>query len=206
MAGPLIPGALERIAVTLRAANYLRDLPREAFAERAADIMVQINGVHPFREGNGRTQRAFMRALAREAGRDLDFSVITRERMIRASIAGNEQGDSTMMRRMFNEISDPARIAALVKAITALHENGFPWNDSYIATAEPGHKMEVTMAGIAGEQFMGRTITAILIGQTSDLPKPHPGKADTFIFEPTSWGDTRQLPARDIADDCNLER
>ena len=206
MAGPLIPDALEQIAVTLRAANYLRGLPREAFAERAADIMVEINGAHPFREGNGRTQRAFMRALAREAGHDLDFSVITRERMIRASIAGNEQGDSTMMRRMFSEISDPVRVAALDKAIAALNENRFPWNDSYVATAEPGHKVEVIMAGIAGEQFMARTATAILVGQTPDLPEPHPGRGDIFTFEPTSWEDTRQLPGRDIADDYDLER
>jgi cell filamentation protein len=30
--------------------------------------MVDFNGVHPFREGNGRTQRVFMGELAQEAG------------------------------------------------------------------------------------------------------------------------------------------
>src|SRR5208282_5210742 len=120
-----------------RQSNCLRDLPRAEFAERAADIMLAINGAHPFREENGRAQRAFIRELAKQAGHELDFSVVTRERMIHASIAGNEQGDGMMMRRMFNEISDRARVAALDKAIDALNANAFPWNDAYIATAEP---------------------------------------------------------------------
>jgi cell filamentation protein len=187
LAGPLIAGALERIAGTLRESDCLRGLSREKFAVRAADVMVEINGAHPFREGNGRTQRVFMRELAKEAGYELDFSVVTRERMIQASIAANEQGDSAMMRRMFDEISDPVRVAALEKAINALNENSFPWNDRYVATAEPGQKVEVTMAGIAGEQFMARTATAILIGQTSDLPEPYPERGETFTFEPTPW-------------------
>ena len=40
MAGPLIPAALERIAGTLRASNYLRELSREEFAAGAADVLV----------------------------------------------------------------------------------------------------------------------------------------------------------------------
>ena len=55
--------------------------------------MVDLNAVHPFREGNGRTQRVFIEALAHAAGYNLDFSVASRERMIQASIAGNENGD-----------------------------------------------------------------------------------------------------------------
>ena len=186
MAGPLIPDALERIAGTLRHSNYLRDLSREHFAEQAADIMVEINGAHPFREGNGRTQRVFIRELAKEAGHELDFSVVTRERMVQASIAANERGDGAMMRRMFNEISDPVRVAGLDKAIDALNANRFSWNEAYIATAEPHHNVELTMAGIAGEQFMARTATAILIGQVSDLPVPRPGAWRNFYVRANS--------------------
>jgi fido (protein-threonine AMPylation protein) len=50
MLGPLIPEALARIAATLRGAKYLRGFPREEFAARAADILLEINGAHPFRE------------------------------------------------------------------------------------------------------------------------------------------------------------
>lgn len=64
-----------------------------------------------------------------------------------------------MMGRLFNEISDPARVAALKKAVEALEKHGFSWNDRYIATMEPGHKVNVRLAGVAGEQFMARTET-----------------------------------------------
>jgi cell filamentation protein len=172
------------------------DLTSEEFASRAADVLVDLNGVHPFREGNGRTQRTFVRELAKQAGHTLDFSVVSRERMIQASIAGNESGDPSMMRRLFVEISDPVRVAALRKAIASLDQHGFAWNDRYIATAEPGHKVDVRLAGTAGDQFMARTQTSILIGKTSDLPKPRPEQGREFALLPTSWGDDRRSRER----------
>jgi cell filamentation protein len=50
--------------------QHLRGLPRERFAERLAHYYAEVNAVHPFREGNGRAQRAFLRQLAdRESSR-----------------------------------------------------------------------------------------------------------------------------------------
>ncbi len=187
LAGSLIPDALDHIADTLREADYLRGLSREEFATRAADMMVEINGVHAFREGNGRTQRVFMRELAKEAGHELDFSVVTQERMIQACIAGNEHDDRSMMRRMFVEISDPVRVAALGPAMHSLEKHGMKWNNLYIATAEPGHPVEVAMAGIAAKHFMARAGSQILIGQASDLPDPSPQTGAVFTFTPSSW-------------------
>jgi cell filamentation protein len=187
MEGPRIAEALDQIFRKLSDENYLRGLTREEFASRAADVIVDLNAVHPFREGNGRTQRVFMEALAHEAGHKLDFSVVSRERMIQASIEGNENGDPSMMRRLFTEITDPERVAALTKAIAALEEHGFAWNDRYIATAEPGHKVEVQLAGIAGDQFMARTQHAILIGKTSDLPQRRPDQGQEFTLIPSKW-------------------
>lgn len=187
MQGPLIADTLERITGKVRDENYLRGLSREEFSNRAAALMVELNGVHPFREGNGRTQRVFITELAQEAGHKLDFSCVTRERMIQASIAGNEKNDPAMMQRLFNEISDPVRVAALSKAIGSLEQHGFAWNNHYIATTEPGHKVDVRLAGVAGEQFMARTKTAILIGQTRDLPQPPPERGQDFTLAPASW-------------------
>jgi cell filamentation protein, protein adenylyltransferase len=102
MDGSLIAQSLKAITGKLRDENYLRGLCRGEFANRAAAVMVDLNGVHPFREGNGRTQRVFMGVLAQEAGYSLDFSVVSRERMIQASIAGNEKSDPGMMSRLFN--------------------------------------------------------------------------------------------------------
>jgi cell filamentation protein len=151
--------------------------------------MAELNFIHPFREGNGRAQRLFIIELARAAGHRLDFSVVSGERMMLASIAAHERGEPGMMRRMFDEISDPPRIAALREAIDFLKGQKYPWNDRYLATTEPGHAVEVTLAGRGGARFMARTGSAILVGQTEDLPDPRPDRGENFVLQPTAWPD-----------------
>jgi len=206
--GPAIPAALADIAAKLREADNLRGLPREEFAERAADVMVELNAVHPFREGNGRSQRAFIQELAREAGHTLDFSIVSRERMVQASVAAHEHGDLSMMRRLFDEISDPARVALLRESIGMLEKLEFKWNDHYVATIAPGHSVNLVFAGIAGDQFMARTQSDILFGRTSELPKPHPKRDEQFTLTlpPRAYAETsheRPLSSNEILASAN---
>lgn len=72
----------------LKKENYLKDLDIDHFSKRAAHYLGEINMLHPFLEGNGRTQREFMRVLAHNAGYELtlDSEAITKERMIAASV------------------------------------------------------------------------------------------------------------------------
>lgn len=58
----------------LAAENGLRGLTRQRFVERLAHYYGEINALHPFREGNGRTQRAFLRQLASDAGWRLSWA------------------------------------------------------------------------------------------------------------------------------------
>ncbi|WP_301292803.1 Fic family protein [Paenibacillus tyrfis] len=58
----------------------------EEFASRAAHYMAEINILHPFREGNGRTQREFVRQLAANAGYQLDWSKADKSIVLQASI------------------------------------------------------------------------------------------------------------------------
>ena len=163
-------------------------LPSPHQPRRAADIMAAINAIHAFREGNGRTQRAFIRALAKAAGHTLDFTVISQERMIQASIAANEREAPSIMWRLFADATNPARIAALRRVIAFFVRQEYRWNDHYVATLDPGHAVELTMAGSAGDQFMARTGAEILIGQTSDLPSPIPARGEVFVYEGhTPW-------------------
>ena len=48
--------------------DCLRDLSRDAFVGRLAYYLGEVNALHPFREGNGRAQRAFFAQLARSTG------------------------------------------------------------------------------------------------------------------------------------------
>ena len=182
LAGSAISSALDEISRCLREAHHLCGLARPEFADRAADIMAQINGIHAFREGNGRSQRVFMEELARQAGHTLEFSVVSQERMIEASIAANVRRDGSVMRRLFDEISNPNRVKVLRTAEEQLDRQNYNWNERYIATAEPGHSVELTMVGIARDQFMAHTGSQILLGRASDLPDPHPERGEVFTF------------------------
>lgn len=70
-------------------AGYLRNLSARAFAEKAGEIIGDINYVHPFREGNGRTQALYLEALARQAGHPIDLTRLVRESWMEASKAAH---------------------------------------------------------------------------------------------------------------------
>jgi len=76
---------LDRIFYELSNENYLLKYKDDELAIKMAYFLSEINAVHPFREGNGRTQRLFMEVIAYKAGYHLDFSGITDQEMIEAS-------------------------------------------------------------------------------------------------------------------------
>jgi cell filamentation protein len=70
----------------LKEANYLKQLNTEAFCQQGAYYLGEVNMIHPFREGNGRSQRLFFQYLAKKAGYELNFKDITAKQMQKASI------------------------------------------------------------------------------------------------------------------------
>lgn len=80
----------------LTAANFLRKLKRPAFAAKAGEIIGDINHVHPFREGNGRTQLQYLKQLAAEAGHSLQLTKLHGADWIAASRSAN-RGDYAPM-------------------------------------------------------------------------------------------------------------
>lgn len=52
----------------------IRKNDKQKLAEKLAEILDSINYLHPFREGNGRTQREFLRLLALEKGLTLNLN------------------------------------------------------------------------------------------------------------------------------------
>jgi cell filamentation protein len=88
---------------SLHGENLLRGLPRDAFTDRLTSYLGEVNAVHPFREGNGRSQRAFFEQLASDAGFILDWQHLDADRNIAAS-AAIMRGDPTLMRKMLDEL------------------------------------------------------------------------------------------------------
>jgi cell filamentation protein len=73
----------------LVSSRFLKGLERPAFATQAATIIGDVNYVHPFREGNGRTQLHYLKQLAQAAGHPLDLTRIDAAGWIAASIDAN---------------------------------------------------------------------------------------------------------------------
>ena len=59
----------------------------EDFAERAAGLLADINAGHPFREGNGRTQLAYLALLAATAGYGFNQDILDPDRVMATMIA-----------------------------------------------------------------------------------------------------------------------
>jgi cell filamentation protein len=59
---------MDRIFEELADSNHLTELSVDEFAKETAHVLAEINAVHPFREGNGRTQLALLSILAEHAG------------------------------------------------------------------------------------------------------------------------------------------
>lgn len=76
---------LDQTLGELQRESFLAGAGLDQFARRAAYYLGEINAVHPFREGNGRTQREFIRQLAVRNDLSVDWSHISQEQMIEAS-------------------------------------------------------------------------------------------------------------------------
>ncbi|MBE6537178.1 MAG: cell filamentation protein Fic [Ruminococcaceae bacterium] len=66
--------------------GYLEGLTFEEFAIRIAYLYNDINYIHPFREGNGRTQRIYFTELIRHYGYDINFSEVDTDELMIATI------------------------------------------------------------------------------------------------------------------------
>jgi len=83
--------------------EWLVGLKREPFLDRLTHYYSELNVVHPFREGNGRTQRAFFRQLAAAAGWALEWSQIAEDENARACAVSLITGDEAPLRAMLDK-------------------------------------------------------------------------------------------------------
>ena len=91
---------MRRRFAALQAENELRGLDVAAFIERAAEHIAELNAIHPFREGNGRTLRAFLEMLCERAGYPIALERIGVSAWMEASIRSFRDGDYEPMRKV----------------------------------------------------------------------------------------------------------
>lgn len=80
--------------------HLLRDVGREALVDEVTYLYDYLNFAHPFREGNGRTQREFFAQLLAESGHGLDWSKVDMDGLHSACHVARANGDSSELRSM----------------------------------------------------------------------------------------------------------
>lgn len=81
-----IESELNKLLDNLKSENYLQNLDKQVLAERLAYYTAELNVLHPFREGNGRTTREFIRQLALKNNYYLNFNSVSSTELLNASI------------------------------------------------------------------------------------------------------------------------
>lgn len=99
-----IAGQLDRLFAWLAGENHLENLDAAAFAAKGAHFLSELNVIHAFREGNGRTQMSFFAMLAERAGHRLDFDRLDPDAFLAAMIAAFHGPEEGLARQIFDMI------------------------------------------------------------------------------------------------------
>lgn len=167
--GSRIGRGLEEALRPISDPDALKGSAFREFAEIAGRVLSELNYVHPFREGNGRTQEAFIAELARHVGHDVDFSVITKPRMIAASIAATNDPDHPALRALVEDAVDPARVRALREAFESLRQQGENPYDHDVMAARAGETVSGAVFGKGDEAASLVTRQGIVVVPLADL-------------------------------------
>ena len=92
----------DRIFTGLQKENCYIGYDNDRYIESIVDFYCRTNMLHPFREGNGRTQRVFLTQLIRHSGHDINFSTIDTDELMIATIQ-SANGIIDYLRNLFKE-------------------------------------------------------------------------------------------------------
>jgi cell filamentation protein len=101
-----IETGIENIHGRLIERTFLVGWTSDAFAREAAQIIGDLNYVHPFREGNGRTQLQYLKLLSRRAGLDIDLTRLKPDEWQKASRAAHVANYDPMRAAILGALTD----------------------------------------------------------------------------------------------------
>lgn len=103
-----IDTAAEDTFAWLRRSGLLQStVDDDAFVTLAADLLEKINYIHPFRDGNGRAQRAFVDQVAALSGHSLAWRNVGPEEHLRASVNAFRDGNGEAFRTIIRQAMRP---------------------------------------------------------------------------------------------------
>ena len=77
---------MSKLFGSLAAQEHFKGTAAKDFAAKAAHFLAELNAIHPFREGNGRTQLTFLTLLAEAADHPLDIERLDPDAVMAAMI------------------------------------------------------------------------------------------------------------------------
>ncbi len=107
--GAFILNGLADVHKQVKGADYFRARSPKSFAIGAAQVIGDLNYVHPFRDGNGRMQCQFLKQLGARAGHGINLVRLDGPQWMRASAAAQGKLHGRMAVLIFRAIerSDP---------------------------------------------------------------------------------------------------
>lgn len=97
---------MKRAFLTLQTRQQSSRKSPGAFAMNAAAFLAELNAIHPFHEGNGRTQLSFLALMAASAGYALDLERLEPAAFLAAMIA-SFHGDERELARQILALTEP---------------------------------------------------------------------------------------------------
>lgn len=98
---------LNSLFADCKAKNYFTHLSEEEFGNELAGFLIELNRIHPFREGNGRTQRLLLSQIALNAGYKIAWEGISESAMRQACIDG-QNGNSAPIKKIIKIYLSPS--------------------------------------------------------------------------------------------------
>lgn len=96
----------ESIFESLNKNNLYQNLEKDEFIKKCASLLSDINAWHPFREGNGRTQKVLLNYIANINGYHFMFNRVLTKDWVRASIESFDGAD-TGFKIILSNICEP---------------------------------------------------------------------------------------------------
>lgn len=79
-----IKSKLTKLLLELAKEHHLQGLTQDMLIDRSAYYFAELNYIHPFREGNGRSTREFMRQLYALNGYTVDWAAVSTDELLEA--------------------------------------------------------------------------------------------------------------------------
>lgn len=153
-----IPPFAQEIFGGIDADNQLRGMNQETFTARLAHHWGELTALHPFRDGNTRSQSAFIDQLAREAGYRISWQDLDLDRLKTARIKAVASTSEDLRKVLAPAIQPLSMEDPKLAELRRLHAASFPIPAQSVPRSGAGQQSVAPRSG-SGMSREGKTST-----------------------------------------------